>query len=78
MTKYEPGDKFIIEIEEDFGDGNYSIDLNENSFLTLSEHQLDALKSITRDSFDYDIGYADGVAAENERIRNVLFPFEED
>lgn len=81
MTKYKPGDKFVIEIDEVLEgvyDIPYVINTGENSHLMLAEEQLDNLRCIAHDDTNYNLGYIDGVKAENERIRDLLFPFEED
>lgn len=81
MTKYKPGDKFVIEIDEVLEgvyDIPYVINTGENSYLVLAEEQLDNLRCIAHDDTNYNLGYIDGVKAENERIRDLLFPFEED
>lgn len=87
MAKYKPGDQFTIEVEEivhedRFGDAVYSI---SNIDRRMTEEDLDVLiyamvrtSKITKKEVAYNLGYADGVVAENERIRNVLFPFEEE
>ena len=82
MTKYKPGDKFVIEIDEVL-EGEYEYDTpyvinTENLYLVLAEEQLDHLRCIAHDDTNYNLGYIDGVKAENERIRDLLFPFEED
>lgn len=80
MTKYKPGDKFVIEIDEVLEgvyDIPYVINTGENSYLMLAEEQLDNLRCIAHDDTNYNLGYIDGVKAENERIRDLLFPFEE-
>lgn len=80
MTKYKPGDKFVIEIDEVLEgvyDIPYVINTGENSYLVLAEEQLDNLRCIAHDDTNYNLGYIDGVKAENERIRDLLFPFEE-
>ena len=82
MTKYKPGDKFVIEIDEVL-EGEYEYDTpyvinTENLYLLLAEEQLDNLRCIAHDDTNYNLGYIDGVKAENERIRDLLFPFEED
>lgn len=81
MTKYKPGDKFVIEIDEVL-EGEYEYDTpyvinTENLYLVLAEEQLDNLRYIAHDDTNYNLGYIDGVKAENERIRDLLFPFEE-
>lgn len=84
MAKYKPGDKFEIKIEEvvyeDDGDVLYQI---ANVGKRFWDEDLDILidamakeKRITKKDIEYNIGYADGVVAENERIRSLLFPFE--
>lgn len=81
MTKYKPGDKFVIEIDEVLEgvyDTPYVINTGENLYLMLTEEQLDNLRCIAHDDTNYNLGYIDGVKAENERIRDLLFPFEED
>lgn len=81
MTKYKPGDKFVIEIDEVLEgvyDIPYVINTGENSYLVLAEEQLDNLRCIAHDDTNYNLGYIDGVKAENERIRDLLLPFEED
>ena len=80
MTKYKPGDKFVIEIDEVLEgvyDIPYVINTGENLYLMLVEEQLDNLRCIAHDDTNYNLGYIDGVKAENERIRDLLFPFEE-
>lgn len=80
MAKYKPGDKFEIEIEEvvyeDDGDTLYQI---ANVYKRFWDEDLDILidamakeKRITKKDIEYNIGYADGVVAENERIRSLL------
>lgn len=81
MTKYKPGDKFVIEIDEVL-EGEYEYDTTyvintENLYLLLAEEQFDNLRCIAHDDTNYNLGYIDGVKAENERIRDLLFPFEE-
>lgn len=80
MTKYKPGDKFVVEIDEVVEDGYspYIINAGENSYLMLTEEYLDSLKCIAHDDTNYNLGYIDGVKAENERMRDLLFPFEGD
>lgn len=81
MTKYKPGDKFVIEIDEVVEDEDstlYVINTGENSYLELTEEQLNNLRCIAHDDTNYNLGYIDGVKAENERMRDLLFPFEED
>ena len=83
MAKYKPGVKFVIEIDEILEgeyayDTPYMINTGENSYLMLTEEYLDSLKCIAHDDTNYNLGYIDGVKAENERIRDLLFPFEED
>lgn len=86
MAKYKPGDKFEIKIEEvvyedkETGDTLYEI---ANVGHRFWDEDLDVLisamakeKRITKKDVEYNIGYADGVVAENERIRSLLFPFE--
>lgn len=84
MAKYKAGDKFEIKIEEvvyeDDGDVLYQI---ANVGKRFWDEDLDILidamakeKRITKKDIEYNIGYADGVVAENERIRSLLFPFE--
>lgn len=86
MAKYKPGDKFEIKIEkvvyEDDGDALYEI---ANVGKRFWDEDLDILidamakeKGITKKDVEYNIGYADGVVAENKRIRSLLFPFEEE
>lgn len=80
MAKYKPGDKFEIKIEkvvyEDDGDALYQI---ANVGKRFWDEDLDILidamakeKRITKKDIEYNIGYADGVVAENERIRSLL------
>lgn len=80
MAKYKPGDKFEIKIEEvvyeDYGDALYQI---ANVGHRFWDEDLDILmdamakeKRITKKDIEYNIGYADGVVAENERIRSLL------
>lgn len=79
MTKYKPGDKFVIEIDE-ICEGEYApyiINTGAYSYLVLAEEQLDNLRCIAHDDTNYNLGYIDGVKAENERIRDLLFPFED-
>lgn len=84
MAKYKPGDKFEIKIEEvvyeDDEDALYEIAGVSKRFWDEDLDMLiDAMakeKRITKKDIEYNIGYADGVVAENERIRSLLFPFE--
>lgn len=80
MAKYKPGDKFVIEIEEivyeDDGDALYQIaNVNKCFWDEDLDILIDAMakeKRITKKDIEYNIGYADGVVAENERIRSLL------
>ena len=80
MAKYKPGDKFEIRIEEvvyeDDGDTLYQIaNVNKRFWDEDLDILIDAMakeKRITKKDIEYNIGYADGVVAENERIRSLL------
>lgn len=80
MAKYKPGDKFEIKIEEvvyeDDGDTLYQIaNVNKRFWDEDLDILIDAMakeKRITKKDIEYNIGYADGVMAENERIRSLL------
>ena len=80
MAKYKPGDKFEIKIEEvvyeDDGDTLYQIaNVNKRFWDEDLDILIDAMakeKRITKKDVEYNIGYADGVVAENERIRSLL------
>lgn len=80
MAKYKPGDKFEIKIEEvvyeDDGDTLYQIaNVNKRFWDEDLDILIDAMakeKRITKKDIEYNIGYADGVVAENERIRSLL------
>lgn len=80
MAKYKPGDKFEIKIEEvvyeDDGDALYQIaNVNKRFWDEDLDILIDAMakeKRITKKDIEYNIGYADGVVAENERIRSLL------
>lgn len=80
MAKYKPGDKFEIKIEEvvyeDDRDALYQIaNVNKRFWDEDLDVLIDAMakeKRITKKDIEYNIGYADGVVAENERIRSLL------
>ena len=78
MAKYEPGDKFVIEIDNVISDSVYIVYGKDGTPFTFSENELDSLKKGNLGSIDYNIGYTDGIRAEYARLRNVLFPSEED
>lgn len=80
MAKYKPGDKFEIKIEEvvyeDDGDALYQIaNVNKRFWDEDLDILIDAMakeRGVTNKSLEYNIGYAEGVVAENERIRSLL------
>lgn len=78
MEKYKPGDKFVIEINEVLNDSVYLVYGKDGTPFTFSENDLNSLKKGNLGSVDYNIGYADGIRAEYVRLRNVLFPPDED
>ena len=78
MAKYKVGDKFVIEIDNILNNSVYLVYGKDGTPFTFSENDLNSLKKGNLGSIDYNIGYADGIRAEYVRLRNVLFPLEED